>query len=406
MKSKVYHFLFGVSIVIFVQIICASLYFYNIPGWKKAWLLNRVRLIYYVDNTQLDSLLFSVPDSWLNKKYLSISPSEYVKSRNINYLSKNELGEDENLKYLNSLACINDLTSTLKEVKSYQKYKSSGIYTDKDYGNIIRGTIGFSPIRASNFKLSGERIYDRNGLIIPMKILKGNESKIVIAVHGSGSNADAVIGLKSDYVNSFGKYWNSKGYTVYSLSVGNREPLNISFPRLGLSLMGADLAKIEDLSLYIRNKYKSKAHIVIVGISYGAILAELSGFLFENIDGVVSVGGSIRYDFMLSEFSHSVKHNNSDIHIWLKQNFFGEVNYKKIIDLGKYLLVSVGTGDAGSWGESGQSKFILFNSLKSYKNSGRFDFLFFHGGHESNPALEVERYSVLLNKLINKKIAK
>jgi hypothetical protein len=397
MRNRFYFIFLGSLIIILIQIFSVVIFYFIIPGWEKAWILNRVRLFSNSNSSKIDSFLFSVPDSWLNKK-ISISPKDYVINRNINYLSESELGEDENLIYLNSLACLNDLTSTLKEVKSFQKCRTNCKYTEKDYHNIISASIGFSPIRVAKFNFSEKKIYDRNHLVIPVKVLKGDQSRIVIALHGSRSSASAVMGLKSDYANSFGKFWNKKGYTVYSLSVGNRKSLDISFPRLGLSLMGSDLAKIEDLSLYIRNKHKSKAHIVIVGISYGAVLAELSGYLFQNINGVVSVGGSSRYDFMLSEFSQSVKHKISDNHIWLRQNFLGEINYKLIINQGKYLVVSVGTNDAGGWGESGQSKFAICNTLKNLKGSGRFEFSFFYGGHESNPAAEVETYSELISR--------
>ncbi len=143
-----------------------------------------------------------------------------------------------------------------------------------------------------------------------------------------------------------------------------------------MSEVGTDLAKIEDLSLFIKSKHGNDCHIVVVGISYGARLAEVSALLFKNIDGVVSIGGSSRYDILLSEFSMSFKNSTLNSDIWLNQNLYNLNIYKLILNKNKFLLSSTGLSDAGQYGDSGQSKFRMMKYFLSSVKDNRFRYLF------------------------------
>ncbi|MBL4802835.1 MAG: hypothetical protein JKY45_13165 [Emcibacter sp.] len=74
----------------------------------------------------------------------------------------------------------------------------------------------------------------------------------------------------------------------------------LNFPRLGLSSVGADIARIFDLIEYIKHEYGEGIPIIVSGISYGSKLAEVIGILSEDVDAVISIGGAARYDYIYS----------------------------------------------------------------------------------------------------------
>ena len=233
--------------------------------------------------------------------------------------------------------------------------------------------------------------------------------RVAILLNGRGSSKEAVMGSVQDYSKGFGRWWAESGWTVYAVDVNDGSPsADLSFPRLGLSATGVDIAKIEDLLKYVHEKHGPSAHIVVVGISYGARLAELSGLFFDEIDGIVSIGGSGRYDYLSSEFSTTGYQVTGEA---ARQRMIGDTSpYEQIVlsggnvfrllrERGRLVLVSLGVADAGQWGESGQEKFFMLRSLLNERDP-LFRVRFFQGGHQSNPRDEVLTYMEMM-KAIN-----
>ena len=161
-----------------------------------------------------------------------------------------------------------------------------------------------------------------------------------------------------------------------------------------MSGYGTDISRIVDLSYYARKVPGSDAHIAIAGISRGARLAELTSIFSDEIDGVISIGGSARYDFLSSEFSTSESLASSSF----VSGISSDLDVLSIpISLQKYVHVSVGIADAGSWGDSGQSKFTTLIEMKSRMNENpKFSYKIFRGSHEANPLQEVSDYEKLV----------
>ena len=293
---------------------------------------------------------------------------------------------------------INNSISTLKESKK-RKYNFLSNLSHQELKKIIRYSIGFNPIKKSNYLYENQIIYDRNNIPLPVMKLSGSSEKIIIALHGRGSSPKAVNGYLFDYNNSFGKFWNNEGYTVYSLAVAPSNKKNLTFPRLGLTLIGSDLAKIEDLLFFLKENYKD-ADITIVGISYGAKLAELSGVLFEAPNSIVSIGGAGRYDFLQSKFSMSISGNNKPSSTLLDHYLLAGDIFTAINRTGKLLHVSVGIADAGSYGYSGHTKYKMLREISQRMTyPSRFSYEFFKGNHETNPLSEIKKLEKL--KILN-----
>jgi hypothetical protein len=388
-------FFVGILFLAIIEIIIAAIIYLQMKPWQRIWWHNRINLFFTVHSNDYDKYLFTIPDSWISPKLKSsITPLNYIKSRNIEYLDHN-IGEKGRL-YWDSLMISNDLKSTTKEAIAFRENLFDNTETDELLLK-LKAAIGFNPIRNSHFHSINDEIFDRNNLRIPVVFKDCASRNILIALPGSQSSPNAILGETNDYSNGFAKYWADRGFCVYALSVGPSPTSPLSFPRLGLSMMGADLAKIQDLSAALKIKHGDKSHIAIAGISYGARLAELSGILFSDINGIISIGGGARYDYLLSEFSHLGKQPHLAPNIWLEYFLSSAIHYRIILDLQKYLLISVGASDAGAWGESGQSKFFFLNDFinKSMSNK-KFKYSLFYGTHESNPLEEAESYIKML----------
>jgi pimeloyl-ACP methyl ester carboxylesterase len=341
--------------------------------------------------------LFSLPDNWINGLHnMGIDGSSYL----VNTTSINDtiLSEPLNSVYSQKLALENDKSSTLDEAFEFRSKFQKSI-DKEDFIYLLKNQIGFNPIRRSFAAGTINNVFDRNQIELPILFKKGAfKNSFVIALHGRNSSPEALFGYPSDYSNKFVEFWQNSGFNVYALGVGSPSNFSVNFPRLGLSEIGSDLAKIEDLVHFIIKTYGVDSHIVIVGISYGAKLAEYSALLFNEIDGVVSIGGSARYDYLASEFSLSFKNSIINSDIWLNQCLSGLKIYEFILMENKFLLSSTGVSDAGQFGDSGQSKFIMMKSFLNNFRSTRFSYFFFTGVHESNPKNEVSEYLNLLNK--------
>lgn len=134
-------------------------------------------------------------------------------------------------------------------------------------------------------------------LVVFRTMPKGNSPKkdVVIAIHGKASGPDYVMGLTDqiDYTRAFGQYWAHKGHIVYAPQV-NWDAEGLSMARLGYSSIGADLSVLMDLISMIREEHGRNTSILVSGISYGAFLAELLGILSDDVQTIISIGGSLR----------------------------------------------------------------------------------------------------------------
>jgi len=229
---------------------------------------------------------------------------------------------------------------------------------------------------------------------VPFVVLRGrprSEQKgILIALHGRRSDPLHVMGVKDedDYARSFGAYWLKKGYSVYAPQVDS----DVSFPliRFNYTPVGADLAKIGDILQFIGNsRYKcdTKLPIVVAGISYGSMLAEFSGIIFEEIDAVISIGGNARGDFIdLITAGKIVVDPNAPVRFsYLPPTYEFLYNglplYKLIAP--KPLVISIGTHDHG------EDKFkMIFDTVDYYRSIGLGSCIkvnIFKGRHEADP---------------------
>ena len=371
------------------------------PPWRKAWIVSRFHMLMklgIIDKGDQEENLYTIPDSWSkNLSKSNFEPRNYISPKNLGYLNHQLIRG--NKEYLENLSIANDLKSTaiesLKLKDANMKEINLKIFKEK-----IKYGIGFNPIRKSKYNKEKALIFDRNNIPIPYKKLIGDKKKIVLALHGRSSNPKSIVGEHSDYTNQFGKFWNSYGYTVYALGVQPIKEKNLSFPRLGLSLTGSDLAKIEDFLLYLDSEYGQDAHISLVGISYGGKLAELSGILFKRPNSIISIGAGARYEYLLSHFSLSQTNKimNSDSNLHLLNHYLKSSDIFRIINsTGKLLHVSIGIVDGGQWGESGQTKFKMMSEVSNKMLfPQKFSYSFFKGAHETNPLDEIEKLEKLI----------
>jgi hypothetical protein len=391
----IYKLIKYIIVIIVFNALSIGIFYINLKPWQKAWLLNRVNLFISVPDEYYNKYLFAVPDQWVSKSHFGeIKAKVFIDNRNTGYLGYGIGVQGE--KYWSELSLVNDLESTAIEAESKRKKLNQS--SEDRIIEYIKISVGFLPIIESKYKYREGKILDRNNIELPIIKNKCSGRKILIALPGSRSSPNAVMGLMSDYSSGFGRYWSNVGYCVYSLSIGEQVDHTVNFPRLGLSLIGADIAKIEDLIKYIRFVHGHDAHLVIAGISYGAVIAEIAGTILTNIDGIVSIGGSARYDYLISEFSHAGKNGKRYQNIWLENFLSSKMQYKLILNKGSKLLISIGSVDSGQWGDSGQDKYFFDDAIfNKEKKKGNYKFLIFKGVHESNPTEEINAYEKMLN---------
>ncbi len=312
---------------------------------------------------------------------------------NLGYImNRSLLGDpsvDPNKNYRDALACASQKASVIEKYREKHDQLVNNINLDTAL-ETLKAAIGFSPVIDSSYSISNNKLLDRNGIEIEFQSAPGTAQDVLIALHGKWGVPAGVLCQRKDYSNCFGKYWNDAGFHVYALSVEAQSPA-MDFQRLGLSLTGSDLAKIEDFIRYLRDKHGRCAHIAIAGISYGAMLAELSAFFFNDVNGLASIGGGARYSYVASEFSLPWKgYEMSPYYVLLTSE--GGI-YKLLNRARKPVVVSVGIADAGLWGESGGTKFGMIDRIqKSIINKDLFILQAFLGNHEANPMGEIESY--------------
>ena len=334
--------------------------------------------------------LYTLPDTYSGEyEVSSLSPRDYYHRRSVGYIPVNKVADDK--EYLKDLSVVNDIDSQKKKALA-----AKSRFYNRNINEIIpdiAAAVGYTPVVKPSFEVVAGKpgLLDRHRAYFEFTFLPCESKKVLIALPGSFSSPRAVMGEIDDYSNAYASFWAKKCWNVYSL------PLTLpgkSFPRLGLSSYGIDVSKIVDLSEYIRIVHGQDAHIAIAGISRGARLAELVSLFADEIDGVISIGGSARYDFLTSEFSTSGKAKGNS---WIE----GISRDLDVLDLAvklkKYVYVSVGIADAGSWGESGQSKIVSLIDMKNrLSDSLFFSYSLFRGGHEANPLQEVDGYEKLV----------
>lgn len=352
----------------------------NLDGFQRAFLALRLKNFFSVASLDSPSDIYALPEDWLNQirsDYIPEKP-KYPQKR-----YPEETDADPNAVYRSDLMKVgvsegarDDFASAVVDPTVVSKCLSS-----------IRHCVGFLPARPKAFRSDNGIVMDRNDITIPLLTLKGRDDAILIALHGKGGSPEGVICLKKDYANCFGAYWNSQGYTVYAPAVEGRQDWSVA--RLNLDSLSSDLAKIEDLILYIRSKPRGRnADIYIAGISYGAVLAEYAAVLFDDISGLVSIGGEGRYIFGESQFSlPSAGPTNTN------RNFLRNAQVFETILEHKPILISMGINDAGAFNDDGYGKFRIFKRLKGKKN---IRFHFFNGGHESDPANEYRIFTDMI----------
>ena len=85
--------------------------------------------------------------------------------------------------------------------------------------------------------------------------------------------------------------------------------------------------------------------------------------------------------------THSSTYRNSYL---LDQIIYSADIYRIINKTKKLVFVSIGIGDAGSFGHHGQQKFDAMKSItKLMDYPEKFSYEFFNGGHETNPKGEI-----------------
>ncbi len=367
-------------------------FYFNLPVWQQNWLLTRLRLIGTIEELSLEQpqIVFSAPSHW---RYINsyTPPAKYIKNRN--------LGRSQN--YNQSFAytdAILKISSSESVAISRGQFLEKSLLETKKYDQnfkkkLVSSIVGYQPHispRASKISITDDILWLNGRYDAPFRsiYLKNEKPKgVFIAIHGREGSPEGVVGRISDYSNGFGRYWFNQGYDVIAPDVQPGEGL--VYPRLGLSSDGVDVALIMDLISYVRIQYGSAVPIVVGGISYGAKLSEIIGVLSDDVEGVISIGGAARYDYILSNFSlpHPV---GSESYL------NSELNRGGIFDLilPKKLVISLGTVDAGGWGEVGENKVYLLEkfSLRN-KSSKNFRINLFYGSHESDPFTEFKLYN-------------
>lgn len=322
----------------------------------------------------------------------TMSPKKYYPKRSTDYIKKAEVDNDPF--YQQSLGIINDSHRSVRRAHAAKQ----AFFSRKDTTHILKDiaiSIGYTPVRPPNYSETNSRfsIKDRHGAPMKVDFIPCKSNKVLIALPGSASSPRALTGHLRDYNNSYAVFWANRCWNVYTLALTKGD---LSYPRLGLSGIGVDISRTLDLAKFARKRHGPNAHIAIGGISRGARLAELAAVLSDDINGAISVGGAARYDSMSSEFSLSGTSKYPD-------SFPARISmdveiFELLVRLGKLIYASIGVADAGSWGESGQSKFqALRKASDRLAGSGLFSYSIFAGAHEANPQQEVIGYESLLS---------
>lgn len=357
----------------------------TMDDYKKSWILLRAESFIHVPNLLSASNIYSIPNDWLNEikaDYVAETP-QYPANR-----VPVETDTDANATYRSAL---------IKYGLSDRARDKFAELTGNDAGikNISATSLlaGYVPAQHTGFSSGKDHVVlDRNGIPIPFKKLSGRIDKIVIGLHGRGGSPEGVICTRKDYSNCFGNYWHQQGYTVYAPAVESQNA-DWSVPRLNLDSLSSDLAKIEDLIGFIRQDVEKSQpgndpEIIVIGISYGATLAEYATLLFPDIDGLVSIGGEGRYIYGESEFSLPAFRGSNPSRNTLRNGAI----FRRILK-SKPILISLGLTDAGLFNDDGFGKIRLHQQLKKQSN---ITFHFFNGGHEADPAGEYNKYQKIL----------
>jgi len=342
---------------------------------------------------KIDSIKIMIESS-SNNKYI-----EYYYSLNeyINNDAAYKLGFDLYTSIWND---YDPLDNTIKH-QYIDSFKSSIGYHDliRSKANEICSN---SILSNNNTKIDEIHVAGRFG--VPFITYKGTPKNIspkgiVIAIHGRSTNPDYVFGINNSksYCREFGNYWLNKGYIVYAPQVDWSAGLPLL--KLNYSQVGTDIAKLIDLITYIKNTYKNNLPIISCGISHGAILAEIIGVISNNVDAVVSIGGTARGD-LFDRFKAGIISDGVNA---IDENPSFSVNYHFLYNgLGilrllapKPLVISIGTHD---WGED---KFdLIFKAVDYYKTNGSEDNIainLFYGFHEPDPGGEIAALEKVLN---------
>jgi hypothetical protein len=381
-KKVIFYFL---HFFIFISIISFCI-FSTLNDYQRAFIALRIKNFIIVPILYAPSDIYALPDNWLKQIQSAYTPErpKYPRQKNPmeTDVDPNAIYRGELMKSGLSASARDDFEKSLAESNAVRECLSSP-----------RQCVGFLPARQSAFtKRADGAILDRNGIVIPMVVLPGRSDRVLIALHGKGGSPEGIVCQRKDYANCFGAYWNSKGYTVYAPAVEGRQDWSV--PRLNLDSTSSDLAKIEDLILYIKsNNGKNINNIYVAGISYGAFLAEYASFLFKDVSGVISIGGEGRYIFGESEFSlPSSNFTNTN------RNFLRNAKIFYLIPDHKPILISIGINDSGQFNDDGYGKFRIFTKLNSKKN---IKFHFFNGGHESDPVREFQIFTTMIDKNVS-----
>jgi len=226
---------------------------------------------------------------------------------------------------------------------------------------------------------------------VPFKLYRGvpeaGVKGIVIAIHGSVSGPDYVMGLpeKDNYSRSFGAYWVKKGFIVYAPQVDWSG--GIPMERLNYTHQGAELAKLVDIVKYIKSRYPDQLPVISAGISHGSMLSEMLGVISPEIDAVISIGGNARAYPFITHFNKRavVDPEKKYYHSYLPPDYYFYYSGIGLYVLlcPKPLVISIGTHDHG------EEKFeMIFNSVEYYKSKGFGDKIkvnVFWGFHEADP---------------------
>jgi hypothetical protein len=237
---------------------------------------------------------------------------------------------------------------------------------------------------------------------------------IVIALHGSSSGPDYVMGLdgKEDYTRRYGAYWVEKGYEVYAPQVNWSSSTAFDLVNCNYSHLGDDLAKIDDLVRFIVEARKGSGGkavpIVVAGISYSGKLAALAGIFLENIDSIITIAsvGADWFDIHArnSQWANikAKKYVVDPIKPGWTSRFNGYMIY--FDELGLYkLLAPKPLIISGGLHDLPEAKFkTIFQIVDYYESIGHGNDIklnIFDGMHESDPCGEFSAYKKLKSLL-------
>lgn len=394
MNKKYYVIFFaGVFTAVFFTGILSLYILHSLPSWKASWLLTRLRLLPTAESSSLGQaqITYSAPKTW-NPSLSGSAPSSYIVQRFIRP-SPSSSSLNSYIREISELASTSDssvkrgehLENELAKVKKFDPHKKA---------SYIGSLVGYNQTEANSgsYSCKEKEVYIEGRFGIPFKVLassKESEFKgVFIGIHGRGGSPEGVLGLHMDYSNSFGSYWANEGYHVYAplvQSAGGND-----FPRLGLSSSGADVALLMDLIHFLRKLYGEGIPIVVGGISYGAKLAEIIGVINPEVSGVISIGGASRYSYSHSHLSLPSQQRSHYLNSLLDNGGVYDLIFPKS------LVISVGTRDAGGWGEDGENKiYVIENFKKRNPDSSWYRVNLFYGEHESDPRNEAISYKQL-----------